>query len=385
MIIVEARLDRTVYLAGEVLECFVSFTNQTPEGAVPLNSSDSESLAWASAQLHCQCSVSEARVVWPGEDTGEVPHGQEGSDTVFIPSRGERGHTVLSTSPRILFCDLKLHKGETKTYLYREVIPREAPPSYRGHSVKYSYKVTIGTQRVGAPTKLLRVPFRVLVVYDLGDPTVYEEVPPSNPFLEEQRQEGSLLELAGQVLTTITGRKSPNVYNITNQRGTVGKFTLFKSAYRIGEDIVGSFDYAGASVPCMQFTVTLQSEEHIAEECRRKPSQAVATMSFSRHHEFCLHTQRGHMILPIPLSATPSFMTDIVTVKWRLHFEFVLACSPISQPELPTSQSESTTWQGPSSVAVDTMVWDLPIKVLPTNPLQATAVSLIKSSSSIKV
>ncbi|CAH1254897.1 RGP1 [Branchiostoma lanceolatum] len=169
MIVVEARLDRTVYLAGEVLECFVSFTNQTSEGAVPLNS-DSESLAWASAQLHCQCSVSEARVVWPGEDTGEVPYGQEGSDTVFIPSRGERGHTVLSTAPRILFCDLKLRQGETKTYLYREVIPREAPPSYRGHSVKYSYKVTIGTQRVGAPTKLLRVPFRVLVVYDLGDP-----------------------------------------------------------------------------------------------------------------------------------------------------------------------------------------------------------------------
>ena len=47
---------------------------------------------------------------------------------------------------------------------YRETVPLEAPPSFRGTSIKYSYKVTIGTQRFHHPTKLLRVPFRVLVV-----------------------------------------------------------------------------------------------------------------------------------------------------------------------------------------------------------------------------
>jgi len=46
--------------------------------------------------------------------------------------------------------------------IYRETIPSDAPPSYRGQAVKYSYKITIGTQRVNTVIKLLRVPFRVL-------------------------------------------------------------------------------------------------------------------------------------------------------------------------------------------------------------------------------
>lgn len=46
--------------------------------------------------------------------------------------------------------------------IYRETIPSDAPPSYRGQAVKYSYKITIGTQRVNTAIQLLRVPFRVL-------------------------------------------------------------------------------------------------------------------------------------------------------------------------------------------------------------------------------
>jgi len=54
--------------------------------------------------------------------------------------------------------------------LYSEVLPSEAPPSYRGQAVKYSYKITIGMQRVNCPIKLLRVPLRVLVVNGLYVP-----------------------------------------------------------------------------------------------------------------------------------------------------------------------------------------------------------------------
>lgn len=48
---------------------------------------------------------------------------------------------------------------------YEDTIPTDAPPSFRGQAVKYSYKVIIGTQRLDKSTKLLRVPFRVLVLY----------------------------------------------------------------------------------------------------------------------------------------------------------------------------------------------------------------------------
>lgn len=36
-------------------------------------------------------------------------------DTSFEPCRGETGHVVLSTKPKILFCDLRLAMGESKS------------------------------------------------------------------------------------------------------------------------------------------------------------------------------------------------------------------------------------------------------------------------------
>lgn len=98
---------------------------------------------------------------------------------------------MLDTPPKILFCDLRLDPGESKTCTfvsvfiekykcitiytvsfyyhlftdsYSEIVPGDGPPSFRGQSVKYVYKLTIGCQRVNSPIKLLRVPFRVLVL-----------------------------------------------------------------------------------------------------------------------------------------------------------------------------------------------------------------------------
>jgi hypothetical protein len=49
--------------------------------------------------------------------------------------------------------------------VYEDVVPSESPPSYKGQAVKYSYKVTIGAQKVNQPAKLIRIPFRVMVLH----------------------------------------------------------------------------------------------------------------------------------------------------------------------------------------------------------------------------
>lgn len=65
--------------------------------------------------------------------------------------------------------------------------------------MKYSYKITIGTQRVNSPVKLLYVPIRVLPLYEeffteavglCNDTT--EELTPANPFLEVRQKENPL-------------------------------------------------------------------------------------------------------------------------------------------------------------------------------------------------
>ncbi|MGH0126336.1 UNVERIFIED_CONTAM: hypothetical protein FKN15_077326 [Acipenser sinensis] len=155
--------------------------------------------------------------------------------------------------------------------------------------------------------------------------------------------------------------------------------------YRIGEDIVGTFDFSEGDIPCLQFSVSLQSEEHVEEQYQRRPGQPASLTAHTRHQESCLHTAATHFCLPIPLSATPGFNTDIVSLRWRLHFEFVTARDPVEPPTVPENQSEVITWTGADHIDVDTFSWDLPIKVLPTNPVLASYVTQFPGSNSITI
>lgn len=201
--------------------------------------------------------------------------------------------------------------------IYRERIPNDAPPSYRGQLVKYSYKIIIGAQRVNSPVKLLRVPIRVLPICEAGlvDAAVLcndttEELTPANPFLEI-RQKETPFDIALQTLQNITARRNPNFYMISNTWGKVARFCLFKPAYKLGEDIIGTFDFTVATVSCMQVSVSLQCEEETSIDQSNDRNKQVKTTTFSKHHEVCLGYKFTQMILPIPLHVTPTFSTQL--------------------------------------------------------------------------
>ncbi|KAK6323315.1 hypothetical protein J4Q44_G00056540 [Coregonus suidteri] len=364
MIEVVASMARgPVFLAGEMMECLITFTNPMSHLST---SASSEMLAWASAQIHCQFHGSESRVALPAQGTKQDVQAE--SDTVLIPSRGERGQCMLDTPPKILFCDLCLDPGESKTYSYSEVVPNHGPPSFCGQSVKYFYKLTIGCQRVNSPIKLLRVPFRVLVLHGMPEP----------PFHQDE-------EMALDMLMISTSRRCPHLFNITNMRGKVAKFCIFKTVYRLGEDIIGTFNFSEGDIPCIQYSVSLQSEEEIQQGYQRHPDQSISVTGHGRHLESCLHTASSHFSLPVPLNVTPGFSTDIVTLRWRLHFEFVTSREPMEPPTVLQNQSEVTLWTGAEHVDVDTFSWNLPIKVLPTNPALTSYVSQFTGTNSINI
>lgn len=54
-------------------------------------------------------------------------------------------------------------------------------------------------------------------------------------------------------------------------------------------------------------------------------------------------------------------------------------------PTVLQNQSEVTVWAGAEHVDVDTFSWDLPIKVLPTNPALASYVSQFTGTNSINI
>lgn len=65
------------------------------------------------------------------------------------------------------------------------------------------------------------------------------------------------IKIKKNIFQNLTARRSPNSYMITNTRGKVGRFCLFKSAYKLGEDIVGTFDFSVGSVNCMQVRIRI--------------------------------------------------------------------------------------------------------------------------------
>lgn len=228
--------------------------------------------------------------------------------------------------------------------------------------------------------QLLQVPIRVLPLLIEEKPeqlpapcdVTNDELTPTNPFLENDRKVVSKVEIALENLQNITARRRPNFYVITNRRGKVGRFCLFKPCYKLGEDIVGTLDFSSRTIRCVQLSVTLQCEEILASKLPvdSKESAKGATgkiTNFTKHHEICIGLLQTQMILPIPLHVTPSFSTDIVDVRWRLHFQFV---TTTSDTLMPNDGPDNDVWHGPKNIDIETMVWNLPITIYATNPTQ---------------
>jgi hypothetical protein len=79
---------------------------------------------------------------------------------------------LITTPPSILFVDLTLAPGESKSYSYRFTLPRGLPPTHRGRAIKVAYQLSIGTQRPGKgkeqQVRTADVPFRIFGSVDPG-------------------------------------------------------------------------------------------------------------------------------------------------------------------------------------------------------------------------
>ncbi|XP_058823491.1 RAB6A-GEF complex partner protein 2 [Topomyia yanbarensis] len=394
MIEITAKLIRdqsAVFLCGEIVECLIIFTNpKLPEHNISQSHSDIlENLAWATVQIHCYCnSTLQDRGGAAAEASSSINKNVSGS-TSLNASNQLKGEVLKSSEPKILFCDLRLSPGESRQFMFRETLSVNTPPTYRGVMVKYYYKITVATQRVGSTVQALYIPIRVLPLPPINssDEAITlndesnEDLAPNNPFIEKKKAP-SKIEYALHYLQNITARRRPNFYLISNKRGKVGRFCLFKPIYKLGEDIVGTLDFSCGTVKCVQLSVTLQCEEVVKNKEVKPPSDIGSTLSpdkehtsvpfgritnFTKHHEVCLGLLQTQMILPIPLYVTPTFETDLVDVRWRLHFQFVTS----TNEELNTTiVSDTLEWQAPTDISIETMIWNLPVTIYPTAPVQ---------------
>jgi RAB6A-GEF complex partner protein 2 len=77
-----------------------------------------------------------------------------------------RAIPLLSTPQSLLFVDLRLSPGESRSYRFRFTLPNGLPASHRGKALKITYNLVIGTQRPGSlrdaqHVRRVNFPFRV--------------------------------------------------------------------------------------------------------------------------------------------------------------------------------------------------------------------------------
>ncbi|KAH0548231.1 hypothetical protein GP486_008057, partial [Trichoglossum hirsutum] len=93
-----------------------------------------------------------------GESIGGLLGGGELSSIKQMRSIANSKAIPLITTPQsILFVNLQLAPGESKSYSYSFKLPRGLPPTHKGKAIKISYSLVIGTQRATTKGKELHV------------------------------------------------------------------------------------------------------------------------------------------------------------------------------------------------------------------------------------
>lgn len=99
-----------------------------------------------------------------GESIGGLLSNDENSSMAQMKAIvGSKTIPLLSTPQSLLFVDLRLAPGESRSYRYHFPLPRGLPPTHRGRAMKVSYYLAISVQRPeGQAVKTVEIPFRVL-------------------------------------------------------------------------------------------------------------------------------------------------------------------------------------------------------------------------------
>ena len=64
-------------------------------------------------------------------------------------------------------------------------------------------------------------------------------------------------------------------YTLKNQSGILGRVSLYKSSYKLGEDVTGTIDLGGASISCLQVREGSKGGERSREGYSLFPSSSV--------------------------------------------------------------------------------------------------------------
>ncbi|CAG8459151.1 7344_t:CDS:2 [Ambispora gerdemannii] len=333
---------------------------------------------------------------------------------------------VFSTPPSILFVDLHLAPGETRTYTYETKLPNDLPPTHRGKAIRFHYNLIIGTHRGGMnhQSHIVQLPFRVFNhVSDDAIITCMENKQPlpkpvkkkkdkrraefldyverlveasneretktlsnNNHGLESSEQktisnkppqpppshhvslENQQKSCANTIAILAKNMRKAN-YDICKNNERVAQLCLLKTSYRLGDVVNGVISFVNFVIPSYQVSITLENSELVEPTIANRPQHQISRLTrkiHGEHHEFCLNSRRISFSITIPTTSTPDFATTGVNLQWGLRLEFITG--PKDKPPLLAFNADDRHqyYQAVSEVNVETFDCFIPIKVYPT-------------------
>ncbi len=316
-----------------------------------------------------------------GKNSGSI--GGSGFATSLRPIDWSEG-ALMSSAPKVLFCELTLRRGEGRAFAYRDVLPQDLPPSHRGKKIKINYHLLVGTQVLNSAVSVLKVPFRVLnTPRPLVQPACISrqdsnDVSAVSPFLRESFSSASYARELPVASSSPPSRSSagrvPANYNINTTNGCLARLCLQRSCFKLGEEILALLRFppsTSAAGQCVQFSCALVCMERICEDdSGNNVTKSSSQSKVTSFQDFVYGMEECSLRLEVPFSATPTFQARSCVLSWRLHFEFVVVAKQTKSVLLPADDEESRAeWNAPQQMNVHTLEWDLPITVNPADPL----------------
>lgn len=139
------------------------------------------------------------------------------------------------------------------------------------------------------------------------------------------------------------------VYSITRGSASIARLHLPKRVHHLGDSISAIFHFQ-ADHPCYRLGARVEAQEiiHPQFSIGQKPGTAedpnekrvLFRKVYGEHGEFVLSNRNTHVTFSIPHDAPPSFSTRVVTIRWLLHFVFLIPHRSSSPP--PPKQTEQT-------------------------------------------
>ena len=156
-----------------------------------------------------------------GESLGSMLGGDQQSTIRDMKNEAESSSVpLLSTPQSVLFVDLRLAPGESRSYSYSFTLPRGLPPTHKGRAMKVSYQLVIGTQRPGSGRSReqkmheVEIPFRVFGGVDARGEILGHDLMSPYVILRDQAR-SSLVELnangkPAKSLASLSTKTTPN-------------------------------------------------------------------------------------------------------------------------------------------------------------------------------